>query len=153
MDINATLFGQMITFAIFVWFTMKFVWPMLSEALETRAKVIADGLAAAEKGKQSLLEAKASYDAEIKRARQEGEKIIEQARHEANTLLEQAKTEAITEKNQIIDSGHKHVEFEIKQAKNELQKDVTTLAIHVAEKVLNRELQSSDIDNLVQEEL
>ncbi len=155
MNINATLLGQMITFAIFVWFTMKMVWPLLDQALIERRKKIADGLAAAEKGHQTLREAKTDAKGQVKQARAQSEDIVGNATKQASQIIEEAKAAAVQERNDIIASGHKHVEQALQQAKLELQQQVAKLAVQGAEKILARTINPSDhkdlLDNLSKE--
>jgi F-type H+-transporting ATPase subunit b len=155
MNINATLLGQMITFAIFVWFTMKMVWPMLDQALVERKKKIADGLAAAEQGHKTLEEAKNNVHMQLRQARKQSADIINNANQQALQIIEEAKAEATQERNDIVYSGHKHVDQALQQAKVDLQKQVAGLVIHGVEKILSRTINASDhkelLDNLSKE--
>lgn len=144
MHINATLFGQMITFAIFVWFTMKVVWPILNSQLEERKKTIADGLAAAEEGRNILSRAEAEAKRKISEARQHCYKILEQADVEAGIILEDARAQARIERDEIINSGHHSVQKAINKAKKELQEQVADIAILGAEKILQRSVTAAD---------
>ena len=91
MNINLTLIVQMLVFIVLIWFTMKFVWPMILGPMEERSKKIAQGLAAADRGEQSLAHAKEQADAIIREARERATQIIDQAQHRANELVEEAK--------------------------------------------------------------
>lgn len=144
MHINATLFGQMITFAIFVWFTMKVVWPILNSQLEERKKTIADGLAAAEEGRNILSNAEAEAKKKISEARQHCYKILEQADVEAGIILEDARAQARIERDEIINSGHRAVQKAMNKAKKELQEQVADIAIMGAEKILQRSVTADD---------
>ncbi len=149
MNINATLLGQMITFAIFVWFTMKVVWPILDQALIERRKKIADGLAAAEKGHKTLEKASSDAQAQVRTARAQSEDIIARANKQASQIIEEAKAEATQERNDIVSSGYKHVEQALQQAKLDLQNQVATLAMQGAEKILSRTINASDHKDLL----
>ncbi|HFL8794681.1 MAG TPA: F0F1 ATP synthase subunit B [Candidatus Azosocius sp. HAIN] len=138
MNINATLLGQMITFAIFVWFTMKVVWPIIDEVLIERRKKIVDGLAAAEDGHKILLEAKKEISIKINAAKKQGEDIIANANQLASQIVDEAKNFALKEKEKIIFSGHKQIERELQQAKIDLQNDLSDLIIRGAEKLLSK---------------
>ncbi len=144
MHINATLLGQMITFAIFVWFTMKVVWPILFSQLEERKKTIADGLAAAEEGRNILANAEAEAKKKISDARQHCYKILEQADAEAGVILEDARSQARKERDEIIESGHQAVQKDVHKAKKELQEQVADIAIMGAEKILKRSVNADD---------
>ncbi len=149
MNINATLLGQMITFAIFVWFTMKVVWPILDQALVERRKKIADGLAAAEKGHKTLEAANSDAQTKVRTARAQSEDIIARANKQASQIIEEAKAEATQERNDIVSSGYKHVEQALQQAKLDLQDQVAILAVQGAEKILSRTINASDHKDLL----
>lgn len=112
MDINATLLGQAITFAVLIWFTMKFVWPPLNGMLEERAKRIADGLAAAEKGKQELLDAESRVADELKKVQQRAGEIIANSEKRANQIIETAKESAHIEADKIIADAKAQIDHE-----------------------------------------
>src|SRR5258705_12790682 len=99
MNINLTLFAQAITFAAFIWFTVKFIWPFMLRAIEARQKTIADGLAAAEQGRRTLETSTREADEETKRARQRAAEIIAQAEKRVTQMIEEAKTSAKDEGN------------------------------------------------------
>jgi F-type H+-transporting ATPase subunit b len=140
MNLNATLLGQMITFAVFIWFTMKFVWPPITKAMREREKRIADGLAAAEQGGRDLELAQHRASEILEEARQKAAKIIEQANERSLRMIEQAKEDARKESEQLI----KHANSQIAQAaeitKRELQTHVSDLAIKMTEKLLQQHL-------------
>ncbi|QQG46804.1 MAG: F0F1 ATP synthase subunit B [Candidatus Azosocius agrarius] len=144
MNINATLLGQMITFAVFVWFTMKFVWPMINEILLERQKKIGEGLAAAESGHKILSEAKKESVVKINSAKRQGEDIIANANHLASQIIDEAKELALKEKEAIIASGHLQINRELQQAKIDLQNDLADLVIRGVEKVLSRAINPND---------
>ncbi len=140
MNINLTLIGQSITFALFVWFCMKFIWPPVIGALEARRKEIADGLAAAERGQhaQELAEKRATEH--IKEAKGQASDIITQAQKRASEIVEEAKGDAKTEANRIVVGANAEIEQETNRAREQLRQEVVVLAIVGAEKVLKREV-------------
>lgn len=144
MNINATLLGQMLTFAIFVWFTMKIVWPVIDEVLTERRKKIVDGLAAAENGHKILFEAKKEIAIKINAAKKQGEDIIANANQLASQIVDEAKIFALKEQEKIISSGHKQIERELQQAKIDLQNDLSDLVICGAEKILSKSINPND---------
>lgn len=150
MDIGATLFGQMITFGIFVWFTMKYVWPLLEQAMEERRKKIADGLASAEKGHRALEVAQDRAKRELREAREKCSSIIEQSNHQATQILEKARQEANDERKQIIVAGNHHVEQSLKQAKMELQAQMAALVVKGAEQILSRSINPDDHKDIIE---
>jgi len=140
MNINLTLIGQSITFALFVWFCMKFIWPPVIGALEARRKEIADGLAAAERGQhaQELAEKRATEH--IKEAKGQASDIIVQAQKRASEIVEEAKGDAKTEASRIVAGANAEIEQETNRAREQLRHEVVVLAIAGAEKVLKREV-------------
>lgn len=153
MDMNATLLGQAITFVLFVWFCMKFVWPPVMSAIEKRQKEIADGLSSAEAAKKDLELAKANTSEIMQQAKVEANAIIEQANKRKAAILDEAQQEANRERERIVNQGLAEVEAERKRAREELRQQVATLAIAGAEKIIERtvnEAANSDIiDELV----
>ncbi|WP_341502562.1 F0F1 ATP synthase subunit B [Gallaecimonas sp. GXIMD4217] len=140
MNINATLLGQLVSFIIFVWFCMKFVWPPLIQAIEERQKKIADGLASADRAEKDLELAQAKAADTMKEAKTDASAIIEQANKRKAQIIEEAQTEAQAEKAKIIAAGHAEVEAERVRAQEELRKQVAALAIAGAEKILERSI-------------
>lgn len=140
MDINLTLFAQAAVFAIFIWFTAKFVWPPLMKAVEDRQAKIADGLAAAEKGARSLQDASAKSDEALKLARVEAQGILAAANKQATQMVEQAKGTAKVEAERIASAARDEVQREVNQAKEQLRKQVGELAVIGASKILKREI-------------
>ncbi len=140
MNINLTLIGQSITFALFVWFCMKFIWPPVMGALNARRKEIADGLAAAERGQheQELAEKRATKH--IREAKGQAADIITQAQKRAGEIVEEAKGSAKTEAERIVTGANAEIEQEINRAREHLRQEVVVLAIAGAEKVLKREV-------------
>ena len=140
MNINLTLIVQMIVFIVLVWFTMKFVWPMILGPMEERSKKIAAGLAAAEKGQQELAQARDRAEAVIREARERATQIIDQAQHRANDLVEQAKGTATAEGRRLVESAKQQIELEASHAREALRREVATIAVSAASKVLEREI-------------
>ena len=140
MDINVTLVFQMIAFGLFVWFTMKMVWPPILQAMEERKAKIAAGLAAAEKGEQSLTEAAAKSDEALKEARAQAQDILSGANKQASNIVEQAKEQAKSEAERIVANAHEEVQRETAKAREELRKQVGDLAVLGAAKILKREV-------------
>lgn len=155
MNMNATLLGQAITFVLFVWFCMKFVWPPVISAIEKRQKEIADGIASAETAKKDLELAKANTSDIMQKAKVEANAIIEQANKRKAFILEEAQQEATRERERIVAQGLAEVESERKRVKDELKQQVATLTIAGVEKIIERsvnEAANSDIiDKLVAE--
>ncbi len=140
MNINLTLIGQSITFALFVWFCMKYIWPPIMGALEARRKEIADGLAAAERGQHEHELAEKRGAEHIKEAKGQASDIISQAQKRANEIVEEAKGDAKTEAERIVTGANAEIEQETNRAREQLRQEVVALAIAGAEKVLKREV-------------
>jgi F-type H+-transporting ATPase subunit b len=140
VNINATIIGQAITFAILIWFTLKFVWPPVTAALEERAQKIADGLAAAERAKADLsLAERKSADAMVE-ARQKAAEIIAMSEKRRAEIVEEAKHEAIAEADRIKAAAKAEVEQEAYRAREALRAQVASLAVAGAERILRREI-------------
>ncbi len=140
MNLNATLIGQSITFLVFVWFCMKYIWPPLMRALEERRKNIADGLAAAERGRhEQELAAKRAAEV-IHEAKQQAADIIARAERRAAEIVEEAKAEARAEGERILAAARGEIEQELNRAREELRRQVAALAVAGAERILEREV-------------
>ncbi|HEX8986664.1 MAG TPA: F0F1 ATP synthase subunit B [Rhodocyclaceae bacterium] len=143
MSINATLIGQMIWFAIFIWITMKFIWPPLQKAMADRQQQIADGLAAAERGKHDLeLAAKRSADA-LREAKDRAAGITAEADKQARRIVEDAKEAAKTEAEKVYNAKLAELEQEAERARSALRERVAELAVAGAEKILRREVNAA----------
>ncbi|WP_124948423.1 F0F1 ATP synthase subunit B [Sulfuriferula thiophila] len=140
MNINATLIGQSITFFVFVWFCMKFVWPPIMQALSERKKQIADGLAAGERGKHELELASKRASENLHESKQKAAEIIAQAEKRAVQLIEEAKNAAKAEGDRMLASAQASVAQETVRAKEALRAQVSELAVAGAEKILRREI-------------
>ncbi len=150
MNINLTLIGQLVSFVVFVWFTMKFVWTPIMNALEQRRKEIADGLAAAERGQheQELAEKRAVE--QLHEAKQQAAEIINNAHKRANEIVEEAKDDAKAEGERILTAANAEVEQEVNRAKEALREKVAVLVITGAEKVLQKEINAEIHKDVVQ---
>jgi F-type H+-transporting ATPase subunit b len=140
MNINLTLIGQSITFFVFVWFCLKFVWPPIMKALDERKKTIADGLAAAERGKHDLELAQVKVSEELKDAKSQAADIIAQAQKRAAEIIEEAKDDARTEGQRLLTAARAEIDQEVNQAKEQLRTQVASLAVVGASRVLEREI-------------
>ena len=136
MNINLTLFGQMVTFAIFVWFCMKFVWPVIISAMEERQQKISDGLDAADRAMRDLEAAQAKAIDQMKDAKKEAASIVDQASKRANQIVDEAKEQAVAEGDRLKLAAEAEIEQEVNRAKEELRASVAGLALAGAEKVL-----------------
>jgi F-type H+-transporting ATPase subunit b len=136
VNINLTLFGQMVTFAFFVWFCMKYVWPVILQAMEERQQKISDGLDAADRALHDLEEAQSKASDQMKEAKQEAASIIDQANKRAAQIVEEAKQQAVAEGDRLKAAAQAEIEQEINRAKEELRASVAGLALAGAEKVL-----------------
>ncbi len=137
MDINITLIGQMITFAIFVGFTMKFVWPPLRKALDERREKIAEGLASADRASRELEVAKRQSAEILREAKAKATEIVENAYVRAHKVDEQAKEEAIAAADKIKSMAMAEIEQEKVKAKEELKHEVVSLAMAAASKIIS----------------
>ena len=140
MNLNLSLVAQAITFAAFIWFTVKFVWPPMLRAIEARQKTIADGLAAAEQGKRSLETSSKQADEEIRRARERAAEIIAHAEKRTAQMIEEAKNAAKEEGNREKAAAKAEIEQEVTRAREQLRDRVASLAVAGAEKILRREV-------------
>ena len=140
MNINLTLFAQALTFAAFIWFTVKFVWPPLLRAIEARQKQIADGLAAAEQGKKSLEVSSKQAEQAIQEARVRAAEIIAQAEKRDAQMVEAAKVAAKSEGDREKAAAKADIQQEAQRAREQLREQVAALAVAGAEKILRREV-------------
>ena len=140
MNINATLFLQAIVFAILVWFTMKFVWPPITKALDERAQKIADGLAAADKAKSELASANARVEQELAQSRNETASRLADAERRAQSIIDEAKARATEEGNKIIAAARAEAQQQAVQAREALREQVAVLAVKGAEQILRKEV-------------
>ena len=151
MSINASLIGQMLTFAIFVWFCMKFIWPRLMNAIKERQKTIADGLAAADKGHRELEAAERKIAAMIDAAKQEAADLLTVTQQRAGHILEEAKAQAREEQARIVEQAKVDIEQQVHAAKHKLYAEVGQLAVTGAQKIIARNIDANDQDQLLNE--
>lgn len=149
MTINMTIIGQMISFAIFVWFCAKFVWPPIINAMQEREKKIADGLDAADRAVRDLELAQDRAKEQLKQAKQEAAGIIDQARRQANGILDDAKVKALEEAERIKAAAEAEIDRDVNQAREELRNKVASLAVAGAEQILQREVSEAANSDLV----
>ncbi|MCC6610450.1 MAG: F0F1 ATP synthase subunit B [Burkholderiales bacterium] len=140
MNINATLFGQVIWFALFIWFVMKVVWPYFQRIIAERQKTIADGLAAAERGRQELESAGQRAQDSLAEARSRAAEVIALAEKRAAEIVEEAKNAAKAEGERLIAGAKAEVEQQATRAKEQLREHVAALAVAGAGKILRREV-------------
>ena len=140
MNMNATLIAQALSFAILIWFTVKFVWPLVTDAMDERNRRIADGLAAAERGKQELEQASQRTAEMIREARQQAQDVLAQADKRAAQMVEEAKQAARTEGDRLLAAAKAEIGQEVSRAREALRIQVATLAVTGAEQILRREV-------------
>jgi F-type H+-transporting ATPase subunit b len=140
MNINATLIGQIIVFVILIWFTMRFIWPHIINAVEERQRKIAEGLAFAEKSEKSLAEAKSSATEIVKDARVQAAKIVEQANRRSNELVDEARGAAVAEGQRLLSDARQEAALESTRAREQLRREVAAIAVAGAGKLLGREI-------------
>lgn len=140
MNFNLTLIGQMVAFAIFIWLTMRYIWPPIENAMEERQKKIADGLSAADRAERDLELAHQKVATDLKEAKVQASEIIEQVNRRANAIVDEAKAQARSEGERLIAQAQSEIDQEINRAREELRKAVSTLVISGAEQVLGDEV-------------
>jgi F-type H+-transporting ATPase subunit b len=150
MSINITLIGQMITFALLVWFVMEYVWPILFNALEERKKKIADGLAAAEKGHEEMLLAEQKALGLLKTAKDQSSEIVNLAQKQASDIVAESKNTAKKEGDRLILAAKAQIEQEVMQTKEGLRKEVAALAVVAAEQILTAEIDKTKHQEIVE---
>jgi F-type H+-transporting ATPase subunit b len=156
MNINLTLIAQAATFALFIWFTTKFVWPYLIRAMEARQKQIAEGLAAAERGRQDLEKAAVRTADMLKEARQQAQDILAQADRRGSQIIEEAKIAAGQEGARLVAGAKAEIEQEVSRAREMLRSQVAALAVAGAEQILKREVDANvhaELLNTIQSQL
>ena len=140
MNINLTLFGQTITFIVFVWFCLKFIWPHIIKAMEDRKTQIAEGLAAGERGKheQELAEQRAVEV--IREAKEQAKEILAQAHKRGDEIVDEAKADGRTEGERMVRAAQSEIEQQMNRAREQLRGEVVKLALQGAEQVLGSEV-------------
>jgi F-type H+-transporting ATPase subunit b len=151
MDFNLTLIGQTVSMIVFVWFSMKFIWPVLMKVIEDRRKIIADGIAAGEKGQRELAEARHGSEAIMAEARQKAVQVVDLAHKRGGDLVAEAKSTALAEGQRLVAQAKGEIANEQARAKDGLRKEVSTLALAGAAKVLGREVDAQAHAKLLDE--
>jgi len=151
MNLNATLFVQMICFIAFVVVTMKYIWPPVTKLLEKRRAEIADGLAAAEKGKKDLELAEYKSKEILTEAKTEAARILEQTNSRSTRMIEEAKGRAREEGERLLKLAKEEVQQEYNSARTTLMENVSKIVISGAEKVLQSEVDKASNDRLIKE--
>lgn len=150
MNINLTLLGQTLAFAIFVWFCMKFVWPPVTAAMNARQKKIAEGLDAAGRAQQDLKLAHEKVSNTLRETKEQAAQILEQANKHANSIIEQAKEQARAEGERLVAGARDEIEQEVNRAKDQLRNQVAALAVAGAEKILESRVDAKAHNDLVE---
>jgi F-type H+-transporting ATPase subunit b len=140
MNINATLFGEAIAFALLIWFCMHFIWPPLLNAISERQQKIADGLEAAERARAELKQADAQVADEVRKARQQATEILGQAQQQASQVMEKARADAQGEIGRQQVGAQANIDRMVESAREQLRGQVAKLAVQGAEKILQREI-------------
>lgn len=151
MNFNATLIGQSITFLVFVWFCMKFVWPPIMTALVARKEKIAEGLAAADRGKHEQELAKQKASELLHEAKQKAAEVISRGEKRAAEIVEEAKTDAIEEGNRLKAAAQAEIDQEVNRAREALRGKVVEIATAGAGRILKRELDATANDDLIKD--
>lgn len=150
MNVTATLFGQMLTFAVLVWFVKGVLWEPMLRMLEARQKRIADGLAAAERGLHEKELAEKHAKEVLREAKDKANEIINHAQKRASEIVDEAKDQARAEGERLVVAAHAEIEQERNRAREQLRKDVAALAIAGAEQVLMKEVRAADHNELLE---
>ena len=140
MDFNLTLIGQTVSMILFVWITMRWIWPILLNVIETRRKVIADGIAAGEKGQRELADARHGAEGILQEARQKATQVVDIAHKRSGELIAEAKQVAIAEGERLIASARTELTTSQTKARDALRREVAALAVTGATRVLGREV-------------
>ena len=150
MEVNIpTLLGQSIAMIVFVWFCMKYIWPPILNAIEERQAQIEEGLAAADKGQDSLVKAAAEADEIVSEARKQATSILDQAHARANEIVSEGKSDGVKERDRQLAAAKAEIEQESNRAREELRGQVSAIAIASAEKILNREIDGKAHDDIL----
>lgn len=149
MDINMTLIGQSIAMLVFVWFCMKFIWPPILNAIEERQAKIEEGLAAADMSAQKLEEAKAEAEEIVSDARKQATSILDQAHARANEIVAEGKSDGVKERDRQLAAAKAEIDAEANRAREELRGQVSAVALAGAEKILNREIDAKEHEDIL----
>ena len=140
MNITATLFGQMITFVIFVWFIKAYLWEPLTQAMEDRTNKISEGLASAELGEKKIEEANIEYNKIVDDAKQKASDVIAMAQQQSGLMIDDAKITSKKEADKIISLSNQQLAQDVNIAKEQLKNDISRIAIECAEKIIKAEI-------------
>ncbi len=151
MNINVTLVIQMLVFAVVVWFTMKYIWPVILGAIEEREKKIADGLAAGDKAEKALNKAQSKAEEIVSEAKDQASQIREQANQLASKLKDQASADALAEKERQMNAAKAEIDQEVNRAREQLRKQVSMLAVAGTERLLAKEVDASVHNELLED--
>ena len=151
MNVTPTLFGQMITFIVFVWFIKAYLWEPLTQAMENRTKKIADGLAAAEQGQKKIEQATIEFSTRIDEAKSKASNIITDAESKSKNIVEEARVNAREEAKKIAKTSAQQLEQETNAAREKLKDDIVELSLLCAEKVIKKEVNKETHAQIVDE--
>jgi F-type H+-transporting ATPase subunit b len=151
MNVTATLFGQMITFIVFVWFIKAYLWEPLTDAMESRTKKISDGLAAAEQGQKKIEQATIEFSTRIDEAKSKATNIITDAESKSKTIVEDARLSAREEAQKIAKTSAQQLEQEVNAAREKLKSDVAALSLLCAEKIISKEVDKNMHNQIINE--
>lgn len=143
MEFNGTLIGEMISFAILIWFCVQFIWPHINKAIEDRQLKIAEGLSAAERAHAELKDADAKVADEVRKARQQAAEIIDKAQQQANGIIDKARGDAVAEINRLKAAAQDDIAAMAQQAREQLRERVGALAVQGAAKIVQREVDAA----------
>jgi len=149
MSINITLLGEMLTFAVLVWVTMKYIWPPLTKVMEERQKKIAAGLEAAQQGQYALELAQKNIAGQLHEAKAKVVVILDQANQQANNLIEESRIKAQSECAKILAKSKLDIEQEINKTQQELQQQTASLVIAATEKILQQKIDAATQQKLI----
>lgn len=150
MSLNLTLLGQMLTFLVFVWFTMKYVWPPITKALDERQKKIADGLEAAEQGQRNLELSERKMTETLREAKLQASHILEEAAKRSDHMIEEAREAARVDGEQMIVRAQEQIEQEVTKAKATLRNEIGAIAIDAAGKILRQSIDADKHKELIE---
>jgi len=151
MNVTATLFGQMITFIVFVWFIKAYLWEPLTQAMESRTKKISDGLAAAEQGQKKIEQATIEFSTRIDQAKTQASSIITDAESKSKNIVEEARVAAREEAQKIAKTSSQQLEQEINAAREKLKSEVAAMSLLWAEKIISKEIDKKMHDKIIDE--
>jgi len=151
MNVTATLFGQMITFIVFVWFIKAYLWEPLTDAMDSRTKKISEGLAAAEQGQKKIEQATIEFSNRIDEAKTKASVIITDAESKSKTIVEEARVSAREEAQKIAKTSAQQLEQEVNAAREKLKSDIAALSLLCAEKIITKEVDKNMHDQIINE--